>query len=50
LRERELRERVGHLLHTQQRADNLGRHPKEGRGQPAVGLVAERTLRLRTTS
>src|ERR1700686_943968 len=35
------------LLHAQERADDLGRHPKEGRGQPAVGLVAERTLRLR---
>src|SRR5450432_1758363 len=35
------------LLHTQERADNLGRHPEEGRGQLAVALVAERTLRLR---
>jgi hypothetical protein len=34
-------------LHPQERADNLGRHPEEGRGQPAVGLVAERTLGLR---
>jgi hypothetical protein len=34
------------MLHPQGRPDQLGRHPTEGRGQPAVSLVAEGTSGL----